>query len=81
MWMSTKCLCLEKDIFHNLLFLGLREIVYGLSQDDRIEVLKYTYETELVAKAKDILSGVHYFLEQQFLKDGIDKIFEEAKNI
>lgn len=70
-----------KDIFHNLLFLGLREIVYGLSQDDRIEVLKYTYETELVAKAKDILSGVHYFLEQQFLKDGIDKIFEEAKNI
>lgn len=99
---------MEKDIFHNLLFLGLREIVYGLSQDDRIEVLKYTYETELVAKAKDIayqiiklrkkdaeeecieelllqikdiLSGVHYFLEQQFLKDGIDKIFEEAKNI
>ena len=70
--------------------------------------MKYTYETELVAKAKDIayqiiklrkkdaeeecieelllqikdiLSGVHYFLEQQFLKDGIDKIFEEAKNI
>ena len=99
---------MEKDIFNNLLFLGLREIVYGLSQDDRIEVLKYTYETELVAKAKDIayqiiklrkkdaeeecieelllqikdiLSGVHYFLEQQFLKDGIDKIFEEAKNI
>ena len=99
---------MEKDIFHNLLFLGLREIVYGLSQDDRIEVLKYTYETELVAKAKDIayqiiklrkkdaeeecieelllqikdiLSGVYYFLEQQFLKDGIDKIFEEAKNI
>lgn len=30
---------MEKDIFHNLLFLGLREIVYGLSQDDRIEVL------------------------------------------
>lgn len=99
---------MEKNIFHNLLFLGLREMVYGLSQDDRIEVLKYTYETELVAKAKDIayqiiklrkkdaeeecieelllqikdiLSGVHYFLEQQFLKDGIDKIFEEAKNI
>lgn len=99
---------MEKDIFHNLMFLGLREMVYGLSQDDRIKVLKYTYETELVAKAKDIayhiiklrkedaeegcikelllqikdiILGVSYSLEQQYLKDGIDKIFEEAKNI
>lgn len=99
---------MEKDIFHNLMFLGLREMVYGLSQDDRIKILKYTYESELVAKAKDIayqiirlrkedmeercieglllqikdiIVGVHYSLEQQFLADGIDKIFEEAKNM
>lgn len=45
---------MEKNIFHNLLFLGLREIVYSIPQDDKIEILKRTYESEIVAKAKDM---------------------------
>lgn len=53
---------MKKDVFHILLFLGLREMVYSLIQEDRIKVLKYTYETELVAKAKD-----------KFIEDGIEK--------
>ena len=45
---------MEKHIFHELLFLGLREIVYSIPQDEKIEILKRTYETELILKAKDI---------------------------
>ena len=45
---------MEKNIFHKLLFLSLREIVYSISQDERIEILKSVYEAELISKAKDI---------------------------
>lgn len=45
---------MEKSVFHNLLFLGLREMVYNIPQDDKIEILKRTYEAELISKAKDI---------------------------
>lgn len=45
---------MEKRIFYNLLFLGLREIVYSIPQEDRIGILKHAYETELATKAKDI---------------------------
>lgn len=45
---------MEKSVFHNLLFLGLREMVYSIPQDDRIQILKHTYEMELISKAKDL---------------------------
>lgn len=45
---------MEKSVFHNLVFLGLREMVYSIPQDDRIEILKRTCEAELISKAKDI---------------------------
>lgn len=45
---------MEKSVFHNLLFLGLREMVYSIPQDEKIEILKRTYEAELIMKAKDI---------------------------
>lgn len=98
---------MEKSVFHNLLFLGLREMVYSISQDDKIEILKRTYEAELILKAIDIayqvvklrksetfdkekvdellmqiketINHVAYSLDEQFVQDGIDAIFEEAK--
>lgn len=45
---------MEKHIFHKLLFLGLREMVYSIQQEERIEILKSVYEAELISKAKDI---------------------------
>ncbi len=100
---------MEKNIFHKLLFLGLREIVYSIPQDEKIEILKRTYEAELISKAKDIayqvvklrkeevpdkkqidelllriketIKDVTYSLDKQFVKDGIDAIFEEAKKL
>ncbi len=45
---------MEKSVFHNLLFLGLREMVYSIPQDEKIEILKRTYEAELITKAKDM---------------------------
>ena len=48
-----ECL-MEKYIFHKLLFLGLREMVYSISQEERIEILKSVYEAELISKAKDM---------------------------
>ena len=45
---------MEGHVFYNLLFLGLREMVYSIPQDDKIDILKCAYETELVSKAKDI---------------------------
>lgn len=99
---------MEKSIFHNLLFLGLREMVYSIPQDEKIEILKCTYEAELISKAKDIayrviklrknekpdkeqidelliqikgtIKDITYSLDKQLVKDGIDAIFEEAKN-
>ena len=100
---------MEKHIFRKLLFLALREMVYSIPQDERIEILKSVYETELVSKAKDMayqivklrkeeipdkkkideflvqinetIKGVTYSLDKQFVKDGIDSIFNEAKNL
>ena len=45
---------MEKHIFHKLLFLGLREMVYSIPQEERIEILKSAYEAELISKAKDM---------------------------
>lgn len=100
---------MEKQIFHKLLFLGLREMVYSIPQDERIEILKCAYEAEVVLKAKDIayrivklrkegssdkeqidellaqiretIKGVTYSLDMQLIQDGIDAIFNEAKNL
>ena len=100
---------MEKYIFHKLLFLGLREMVYSIPQEERIEILKSVYEAELISKAKDMayqivklrkeeipdkkqideflvqinetIKGVTYSLDKQLVKDGIDAIFNEAKNL
>ena len=45
---------MEKQSFHKLLFLGLREMVYSIPQEERIEILKSVYEAELISKAKDM---------------------------
>lgn len=100
---------MEKHIFHKLLFLGLREMVYSIPQEERIEILKSVYEAELISKAKDIayqivklrkdenpnkekidellvqisetIKDITYSLDKQLVKDGIDTIFDEAKNL
>lgn len=45
---------IEKEVFSHLLLLSIKEIVYNVSQDDKIEILKKAYEVERVIKAKDL---------------------------
>ena len=98
---------MEKPLYYQLMVLGLQEIVYNIPQDEKIALLKKTYEAEMVAKArdiaykilsmkkckdfekeqvlalemqiKDIIKDTPYSLEEQFINDGIDEIFENAK--
>lgn len=99
---------MEKNVFHNLLYLGMRELVYNIPQNDRIAILRHAYETEQILKAKDLgyqiiklrknttldkelidellvqiketIKDIPYSLDRQLINDGIDAIFEEAKN-
>ena len=45
---------MEKTLFYKLVGLGLQEIVYNIPQDEKIDLLKRTYEAEVVSKAKDL---------------------------
>lgn len=45
---------MEKNVFYNPLYLGMRELVYNIPQNDRIAILRHAYETELISKAKDM---------------------------
>lgn len=98
---------MEKDVFHHLICMGLRELVYNIPQDDKIAILKHMYETEQISKAKDIgyqiiklrrgtvqnknliddllkqikesIKDISYSLDQKLIIDGIEAVFEEAK--
>ena len=45
---------IDRGVFCELLLLGIQEIVYSVSQDDKIAILKKAYESERVIKAKDL---------------------------
>ncbi len=42
------------DKFQDLLLLAIRELIYSVNQDVKIQLLKFAYEQECVTKAKDI---------------------------
>lgn len=100
---------MDKTLYYQLMVLGLQEIVYNIPQDEKIALLKRTYEAELVSKAKDLaytiisirksdnydkekvytlelqikdtIKDIQYSLDEQFVKDGIGEIFENAKKL
>jgi mRNA-degrading endonuclease toxin of MazEF toxin-antitoxin module len=45
---------IASGVFSELLMLGIKEIIYSVSQDDKIVILKKAYEDECVIKAKDL---------------------------
>ncbi len=51
---SIKECKLDNTILYKLLSLGLREIVYGLQEDERIVLLKNLYENEAIRKATNL---------------------------
>lgn len=51
---SVKECRMEKTLYYKLVVLGLQEIVYNIPQDEKITLLKKTYEAEVVSKAKDL---------------------------
>lgn len=97
---------IDKDLFSDLLLLGIKEILHSVPQDNKIAILKKAYEDECVIKAKDLaynikrllksnsasdeeisrlkhliketLQGISYSLEQKYIDNGIQDIFDEA---
>lgn len=45
---------IDHCVFSELLLLGIKEILYSVSQDEKIALLKKAYEDERVIKAKDL---------------------------
>lgn len=45
---------IEETVFSQLFILGIKEIVYSVSQEQKIEILKRAYESECIIKAKDL---------------------------
>jgi uncharacterized protein YifN (PemK superfamily) len=43
-----------EDVFSKLVILGIKEIICGNSQEQKIEILKLAYESERINKAKDL---------------------------
>lgn len=73
---------MEKEVFHNLLFLGLREMVYNIPQEDKIAILKRTYEAELINKAKDIAYQVIKLRKNENSdKEQIEELLAQIKGI
>jgi len=52
---------IEHCVFLELLLLGIKEILYGVSQDEKIAILKNAYEDERVIKAKDLAYSIKDF--------------------
>lgn len=98
-----------QDKFQSILLLSIKELVYSVNQDTKIQLLKTVYEQECVTKAKDIayriialkktpdntseiiselemqiketLENIPYSLEQKYVDDGIETIFQQSLNI
>lgn len=49
---------LPQDKFHQLFVLAVKELVYSLDQDSKIQLLKTAYEQACVEKAKDIAYNI-----------------------
>lgn len=97
---------MEESVFNKLMLLGITELLYNVSQDEKISILKMAYESEKIVKAKDLaytiiglqksvvecqkqitalkdeiketLQNISYSLEEKYVEDGIQDIFEEA---
>lgn len=49
---------IDDKVFYKLLYLGIKELMYNLNQDEKLELLQKAYEEECVAKAKDLAYNI-----------------------
>ena len=68
-----------QDKFYVILVLAVRELVYSIDQDSKIQLLKTAYEQECVEKAKDI--AYHVLALEKSSDDNSVSIFELEKQI
>lgn len=61
---------LDKDVFYKLLELAMKEIIYNIPSDDKIDLLKRIYDDEKIMKAKDMAYTI---------RNGKSNISEENK--
>jgi hypothetical protein len=71
---------MDKDVFSELLLLGIREILYSIPQDVKISILKKAYEGERVIKAKDLAYTIRGLKKQSVeFEEEISRLKNEIK--
>lgn len=55
---SVKQSKIDDDVFYDLLYLGIKELLFNVQQDEKIKLLKVAYEKECVVKAKDLAYNI-----------------------
>lgn len=68
-----------QDKFHQLLVLAIKELVYSVDQDSKIQLLKTAYEQECVEKAKDI--AYHIIALEKSSDDNSEAVTELEKQL
>lgn len=66
-----------QDKFHQLLVLAIKELVYSIDQDSKINLLKTAYEQECVEKAKDI---AYHVIALEKSSDDTSEVILELEN-
>lgn len=68
-----------KNIYESELVLKAKDIAYQIIKLRKNENPNEAQINELLVQIKENIKDVTYSLDKQFVKDGIDVIFEEAK--
>jgi uncharacterized protein YifN (PemK superfamily) len=72
---------IDNKVFNQLLSLGINEIIFNLCQDEKIDLLKKTYETECINKAKDLAYNIKKLDDKiKEYTNTINRIREEIKD-
>lgn len=66
-----------QEKFQQLLVLAIKELVYSIDQDSKINLLKTAYEQECVEKAKDI---AYHIIAMEKSSDDMSEVILESEN-
>lgn len=72
---------IENKMFSELLLLSIKEVIYNVSQDDKIEILKKAYEAERVIKAKDLAYTIKGLQKSHAEHEEIPRLKREIKEL
>lgn len=72
---------IDDEVFYNLLYLGINELLFNVQQDEKIQLLKKAYEKECLVKAKNLAYNILRLRKEINDKDNeIARIEQEIKD-